>query len=64
MASENGHHRGLLVDYGGVLTTNLFDSFRSFCELEGLEPESNSSLDIGVEAALAMQPPPPPDLKT
>jgi len=27
--------------------------------LEGLEPESNSSLDIGVEAALAMQPPPP-----
>jgi epoxide hydrolase-like predicted phosphatase len=36
MASE---YRGLLVDYGGVLTTNLFDSFRSFCELEGLEPE-------------------------
>jgi epoxide hydrolase-like predicted phosphatase len=29
--------RGLLVDWGGVLTTNLFDSFRSFCELEGLE---------------------------
>jgi epoxide hydrolase-like predicted phosphatase len=28
-----------LVDYGGVLTSNLFDSFRSFCELEGLEPE-------------------------
>jgi putative hydrolase of the HAD superfamily len=39
MASENGY-RGLLVDYGGVLTTNLFDSFRSFCELEGLEPET------------------------
>jgi epoxide hydrolase-like predicted phosphatase len=37
--SENGS-RGLLVDYGGVLTTNLFDSFRSFCELEGLEPET------------------------
>jgi epoxide hydrolase-like predicted phosphatase len=31
--------RGLLVDYGGVLTTDLFESFRSFCELEGLEPE-------------------------
>jgi cell division protease FtsH len=28
----------------------------------GLEPESNSSLDIGVEAALAIVPPPPPDL--
>jgi putative hydrolase of the HAD superfamily len=38
MVSENGY-RGLLVDYGGVLTTNLFDSFRSFCELEGLAPE-------------------------
>ena len=36
--SENGY-AGLLVDYGGVLTTNLFDSFRSFCELEGLAPD-------------------------
>jgi putative hydrolase of the HAD superfamily len=33
-------HRGLLVDYGGVLTSSLFDSFRSFCELEGIEPDS------------------------
>ncbi len=39
MGSESGGYRGLLVDYGGVLTSNLFDSFRSFCELEGLEPE-------------------------
>jgi epoxide hydrolase-like predicted phosphatase len=30
--------RGLLVDYGGVLTTNLFDSFRAFCEAEGIDP--------------------------
>jgi epoxide hydrolase-like predicted phosphatase len=37
MGSENGRHRGLLVDYGGVLTSDLFDSFRSFCELEGIE---------------------------
>jgi epoxide hydrolase-like predicted phosphatase len=37
--ASNGY-RGLLVDYGGVLTTNLFDSFRSFCELEGLEPQT------------------------
>src|SRR5581483_9291175 len=35
---HNGRHRGLLVDYGGVLTTNLFESFRSFCSTEGLEP--------------------------
>jgi putative hydrolase of the HAD superfamily len=34
-----GTYRGLLVDYGGVLTTNLFDSFRSFCDDEGLEPD-------------------------
>src|SRR5437764_11323 len=39
MASENGRYRGLLVDYGGVLTSDLFDSFRSFCALEGLEPD-------------------------
>jgi putative hydrolase of the HAD superfamily len=36
---SNGY-RGLLVDYGGVLTSNLFDSFRSFCELEGIEPNA------------------------
>jgi epoxide hydrolase-like predicted phosphatase len=35
-----GLYRGLLVDYGGVLTSNLFDSFRAFCELEGLAPET------------------------
>jgi putative hydrolase of the HAD superfamily len=28
--------RGLLVDFGGVLTTNVFDSFKSFCRREGL----------------------------
>jgi epoxide hydrolase-like predicted phosphatase len=38
--SPNNHYRGLLVDYGGVLTTNLFESFRSFCDLEGLAPET------------------------
>jgi putative hydrolase of the HAD superfamily len=32
--------RGLLVDYGGVLTTNVFDSFRNFCVAEGLEPDA------------------------
>jgi putative hydrolase of the HAD superfamily len=30
---------GLLVDWGGVLTTNVFDSFRAFCEGEGLSPD-------------------------
>jgi epoxide hydrolase-like predicted phosphatase len=30
--------KGLLVDFGGVLTTNVFDSFRAFCVEEGLDP--------------------------
>jgi putative hydrolase of the HAD superfamily len=33
-------YRGLLVDWGGVMTSNLFDSFRRFCEGEGLAPET------------------------
>jgi putative hydrolase of the HAD superfamily len=46
MASEEGRtpgerpYRGLLVDWGGVMTSNLFDSFRTFCEGEGLAPET------------------------
>jgi putative hydrolase of the HAD superfamily len=32
--------KGLLVDFGGVLTTNVFASFRAFCEDEGLDPEA------------------------
>ena len=36
MASENSSRRGLLVDWGGVLTTDVFASFSAFCELEGL----------------------------
>jgi putative hydrolase of the HAD superfamily len=31
--------KGLLVDYGGVLTTNVWESFSAFCAAEGLEPE-------------------------
>jgi putative hydrolase of the HAD superfamily len=51
MASENGGavrqpeggsppYRGLLVDWGGVMTTDVFDAFRAFCEQEGLEPDT------------------------
>lgn len=40
----NGRIRGLLVDFGGVLTTNVFESFRSFCEAEGLDPNAVKSL--------------------
>jgi putative hydrolase of the HAD superfamily len=30
--------RALLVDFGGVLTTDIWSSFSAFCEAEGLEP--------------------------
>jgi putative hydrolase of the HAD superfamily len=40
MASEDGRYRGLLVDWGGVLTSDVFESFRAFCELEGLVPDA------------------------
>jgi putative hydrolase of the HAD superfamily len=36
--------KGLLVDFGGVLTSNVFESFRAFCEDEGLDPEAVKGL--------------------
>jgi putative hydrolase of the HAD superfamily len=35
-----GDRTGLIVDYGGVLTTDVFASFRAFSEAEGLDPET------------------------
>ena len=37
MGSENEHRRGLIVDYGGVLTSSPFASFQQFCVDEGLD---------------------------
>jgi len=39
MASEPARS-ALLVDWGGVLTTNLFTSFAAFCQDCGIEPEA------------------------
>jgi epoxide hydrolase-like predicted phosphatase len=39
-STANGSKAGLLIDWGGVLTTNLFDSFRAFCTTEGIEPDT------------------------
>lgn len=36
---DGGPRRGLLVDFGGVLTTNVFAAFAGFCSREGLEPD-------------------------
>ena len=38
--ADEGQHQGLLVDYGGVLTTNIWVSFQAFCETEGLNPDT------------------------
>jgi epoxide hydrolase-like predicted phosphatase len=42
---------GLLIDWGGVLTTDLFASFASFCEAEGLRPAKVRELFRHDEAA-------------
>ena len=44
MTEEQQEFRGLLVDFGGVLTTNVFQSFRAFCEAEGLAPDAFADL--------------------
>ena len=36
--------KALLVDFGGVLTTNVFDSFKAFCRAEGLPEDAVKSM--------------------
>src|SRR5437660_1348677 len=43
--------RGLLIDWGGVMTTNLLASFEAFCEGEGLDPEALAGAFRGNEQA-------------
>lgn len=38
--SESECRLGLLIDWGGVMTSNLFASFAAFCEAEGLNPQA------------------------
>jgi putative hydrolase of the HAD superfamily len=39
--AQNGvTHTGLLIDWGGVLTSNLFDSFRDFCVRMDIDPQT------------------------
>ena len=45
--------KGLLVDFGGVLTTNVFASFRAFCTDEGIDPDRIKALFRSNAAALA-----------
>ena len=43
--------RGLLVDWGGVMTTNVFESFGAFCAQEGLSVDTVRDLFRGDEAS-------------
>ncbi len=43
--------RGLLVDWGGVMTTNVFASFGAFCEQEGLSTDTVRDLFRGDDAS-------------
>jgi putative hydrolase of the HAD superfamily len=38
--SGPARYRGLLVDFGGVLTSSVIDAFKAFCASEGLEPDA------------------------
>jgi len=40
----DGGHEALLVDFGGVLTTNMWEGFDEFCRAEGIEPGSVRNL--------------------
>ena len=46
-------HSGLLVDFGGVLTTSVWDSFADFCREKGLAEDSMRRLFRDDPAALA-----------
>jgi epoxide hydrolase-like predicted phosphatase len=45
--------RGLLVDFGGVLTTSIWDAFDAFCRAEGLEEGAVKDLFRSDPEALA-----------
>ena len=52
MATE---HRAVLLDWGGVMTSDLFGSFAAFCAEEGLDPDLLANLfrhDLDARALL------------
>jgi putative hydrolase of the HAD superfamily len=51
---ESDRHTALVVDYGGVLTTDIWTAFAAFCEGEGLEPSAVRDLFRSDPQALAL----------
>src|SRR5688500_4504898 len=50
---EHRRHSALLVDFGGVLTSDIWSSFADFCEQRGLDPEAAKELFRANPEALA-----------
>jgi epoxide hydrolase-like predicted phosphatase len=48
------HIHALVVDFGGVLTTSIWPAFASFCDAEGLDPETVRDLFRGDAEALKL----------
>jgi epoxide hydrolase-like predicted phosphatase len=46
--------KALIVDFGGVLTTRIWDSFSAFCTAEGLDPNAVKELFRGDAEALGL----------
>jgi putative hydrolase of the HAD superfamily len=40
MAQKDYGYEAVLLDFGGVLTTSVWDSFAAFCRSEGLDPDA------------------------
>ena len=51
--SQPHDYTALLVDFGGVLTTSVWDSFADFCRAKGLEEDTVKRLFRGDPEALA-----------
>ena len=52
-AMSGSRFRAALFDFGGVLTTPVWDSFSAFCRAEGLEPDAVKNLFSTDPEALA-----------
>src|SRR5437764_2625896 len=50
---EASEHSALLIDFGGVLTSDIWSSFAAFCEQRGLDPEAAKQLFREDPGALA-----------
>jgi putative hydrolase of the HAD superfamily len=53
IAVSESRFRAALFDFGGVLTTSVWDSFAAFCRSEGLEPDAVKHLFSTDPEALA-----------